>query len=134
VLGFTHTTVTYSCCTPAAAAAVPQLPSFNDLRLVSLLGALMSLAYCSIAIAMSATVQPAGVSYSPTAGQRSSTAHVMGVFNALTTVFFAYGEASSRHSCRTCVLLLLLLLLCGTAGGHNVALGQVYPMGSRPHS
>lgn len=70
-----------------------QLPSFNDLRLVSLLGALMSLAYCTIAVVMSATVQPSSsVNYNPAAVPRSSTEKVMGIFNALTTVFFAYGE------------------------------------------
>jgi hypothetical protein len=69
-----------------------QLPSLHDARLVSLLGALMSAAYCIIAIVMSATVQrSAAVNYSPAAVQRSPIERVMGVFNAMTTVFFAYG-------------------------------------------
>jgi hypothetical protein len=34
------------------------MPSLHDARLCSLLGALMSVAYCTIAVAMSATVHP----------------------------------------------------------------------------
>lgn len=70
----------------------PQLPSMHDVRLISLLGALMSAAYCTIAIVMSATVRPgADVNYSPAAVQRTPIERIMGIFNALTTVFFAYG-------------------------------------------
>lgn len=69
-----------------------QLPSFNDLKFVSLLGALMSAAYCCIAIVMSGTVHPGpDVNYSPAAVQSSPVERIMGVFNAMTTVFFAYG-------------------------------------------
>eukprot|EP00878_Enallax_costatus_P027683 GHUV01029826.1.p1 GENE.GHUV01029826.1~~GHUV01029826.1.p1 ORF type:complete len:253 (+),score=58.01 GHUV01029826.1:364-1122(+) len=69
------------------------LPSFDDLRMVSLLGALMSLAYCTIAVAMSATVNPGtSVNYSPALVHKAPVKRVMDVFNALTTVFFAYGE------------------------------------------
>jgi hypothetical protein len=69
-----------------------QLPSFNDLRFVSLLGALMSAAYCCIAIVMSGTVHPGpDVNYNPAAVPRSPVERIMGVFNAMTTVFFAYG-------------------------------------------
>lgn len=69
-----------------------QLPSFNDLRYVSLLGALMSAVYCTIAIVMSGTVRPGpDVNYLPAAVARSPIERVMGVFNAMTTVFFAYG-------------------------------------------
>eukprot|EP00878_Enallax_costatus_P014279 GHUV01014936.1.p1 GENE.GHUV01014936.1~~GHUV01014936.1.p1 ORF type:complete len:415 (+),score=64.43 GHUV01014936.1:364-1608(+) len=68
------------------------LPSFDDLRMVSLLGALMSLAYCTIAVAMSATVNPGtSVNYSPALVHKAPVKRVMDVFNALTTVFFAYG-------------------------------------------
>lgn len=77
---------------PVVASHRPQLPSFNDLRFVSLLGALMSGAYCIIAIAMSATVRPGpSVNYIPANVQRSLLERIMGVFNAMTTVFFAYG-------------------------------------------
>jgi hypothetical protein len=59
---------------------------------VSLLGALMSAAYCIIAIVMSATVRPGpSVNYNPAAVHRSPVERVMGIFNAMTTVFFAYG-------------------------------------------
>lgn len=64
----------------------------HDVRLISLLGALMSAAYCIIAVVMSATVRPGpDVNYNPAVVARSPVARVMGVFNALTTVFFAYG-------------------------------------------
>jgi hypothetical protein len=69
-----------------------QLPSFDHIRFVSLLGALMSAAYCIIAVVMSATVKPGPeVNYSPAAVARSPVERVMGIFNALTTVLFAYG-------------------------------------------
>jgi len=68
------------------------LPSMHDVRLISLLGALMSAAYCTIAIVMSATVRPGpDVNYNPAAVQRTPIERYMGIFNALTTVFFAYG-------------------------------------------
>ena len=59
---------------------------------MSLLGALMSFCYCSIAVVMCFMVRPdmSVVSYDPTAG-RSTTEIVFGVFNALSTVLFAYG-------------------------------------------
>lgn len=69
-----------------------QLPSLHDARLVSLLGALMSAAYCIIAVAMSATVKPGPeVQYNPAAVPRSGLTRAMGIFNAMTTIFFAYG-------------------------------------------
>jgi hypothetical protein len=69
-----------------------QLPSLHDAHLVLLLGALMSAAYCIIAMAMSATVRPGPeVNYNPAAAHRSPVERVMGIFNALTTVLFAYG-------------------------------------------
>lgn len=59
----------------------------HDVRLISLLGALMSAAFCTIAIVMSATVRPGpDVNYSAAPIER-----YMGIFNALTTVFCAYG-------------------------------------------
>ncbi|KAF8067258.1 acyl-protein thioesterase 1 [Scenedesmus sp. PABB004] len=69
------------------------LPSFNELSLVSLLGALVSLGYCTIAVAMSATVNPprGSVNYDPAAVPRSDLSRVMGIFNAITSVLFAYG-------------------------------------------
>jgi hypothetical protein len=52
----------------------------------------MSAAYCIIAVAMSATVKPGPeVQYNPASVQRSQIARIMGVFNAMTTIFFAYG-------------------------------------------
>lgn len=68
------------------------LPSMHDVRLVSLLGALMSAAYCLIAVAMSASVKhTTPVNYDPAQVERSTIARIMGIFNAMTTVFFAYG-------------------------------------------
>jgi hypothetical protein len=70
------------------------MPSLHDARLVSLLGALMSAAYCIIAIAMSATVKhgPGNeVNYNPAQVEHSNLTRIMGIFNAMTTVFFAYG-------------------------------------------
>lgn len=64
----------------------------HDVRLVSLLGALMSAAYCLIAVAMSASVKhTTPVNYDPAQVERSTMARIMGIFNAMTTVFFAYG-------------------------------------------
>jgi len=71
---------------------VPQLPNFDDISLVSLLGPLMSFAYCLIAVVMSGTViRPGSVNYDPASVPRSTISNVMGIFNAMTTVFFAYG-------------------------------------------
>ncbi|KAF8060318.1 LHT2 [Scenedesmus sp. PABB004] len=69
------------------------LPSFNELSLVSLLGAIMSVAYCTIAVAMSATVNPphGSVGYDPMAVPRSPVSRTMGIFNAISSVLFAYG-------------------------------------------
>ena len=71
------------------------LPDFGDLSVVSLLGALMSIGYCTIAAVMCFTSKPgADVSYDPSHG-RSTADMVFGVFNALTTVLFAYGESDT---------------------------------------
>jgi hypothetical protein len=52
----------------------------------------MSAAYCIIAVAMCATIKPGpNVNYDPTQMPISTLARVMGIFNAMTTVFFAYG-------------------------------------------
>lgn len=68
------------------------LPSFDDLRWVSALGALMSALYCGIAVGTSASVMPdANVSYNPMAVERSPVERLFGVFNALSAVFFAFG-------------------------------------------
>jgi hypothetical protein len=77
---------------PLLCVAALQLPSMHDARLVSLMGALMSAAYCTIAVVMSAAVKPGPeVNYNPAAVARSPIERVMGIFNALTTVLFAYG-------------------------------------------
>jgi hypothetical protein len=52
----------------------------------------MSAAYCCIAIVMSATVHPGpDVNYNPAAVPRSPVERIMGIFNAMATVFFSYG-------------------------------------------
>lgn len=91
-----------------------QLPSLHDARLVSLLGALMSAAYSLIALVMSATVRPGPeINYDPGAVKRSTLERVMGVFNALTTIFFAYGcvlwcsKSAMRHT-RSLPCLLII--------------------------
>ncbi|WIA23691.1 hypothetical protein OEZ85_000385 [Tetradesmus obliquus] len=68
------------------------IPGFTELSIVSLLGALMSVAYCTIAVAMSGTVQPpaGSVNYEPMAVPRGGLERAMGIFNALTTILFAY--------------------------------------------
>jgi hypothetical protein len=68
------------------------MPNLHDARLSSLLGAAMSVCYCAIAVGMSASVKPGPeVSYDPATVDRSQTDRLMGIFNAMTTVFFAYG-------------------------------------------
>ncbi|WIA19602.1 hypothetical protein OEZ85_005540 [Tetradesmus obliquus] len=75
-----------------AMVALAMLPSFDDIRWVSLMGSLMSMAYCIIAFAMSASVKPdSTVNYVPAAVPRSTIDRVMGIFNALTSILFAYG-------------------------------------------
>jgi hypothetical protein len=71
-----------------------QIPGFTELSIVSLLGAMMSVAYCTIAVAMSGTVKPAAgsVNYDTLAIERSGFERTMGIFNALTSILFAYGE------------------------------------------
>jgi hypothetical protein len=87
-----------------AAPQPSQLPSFDDIRWVSLLGSLMSMAYCIIAFAMSASVKPEpSVNYVPAAVPRSTLDRVMGIFNALTSILFAYGEQPSRACMFSCL-------------------------------
>lgn len=72
----------------------------------------MSVAYCTIAVAMSATVHPGPeVNYDPAVVSRSTTERLMGIFNAMTTVFFAYGghNGEARCTCRTHALALCTL-------------------------
>ena len=81
-------------CALLLSATLPflQMPSLHDARLVSLLGALMSAAYCIIAVVMSATIKPGSeVNYDPAKVPHSNLTRIMGIFNAMTTVFFAYG-------------------------------------------
>lgn len=81
-------------CCVLSAVSLLQLPSFNELSLVSLVGALMSVSYCTIAVAMSGTVHPAPgtVNYDPARVERSPIERTMGIFNALTSILFAYGK------------------------------------------
>lgn len=74
-----------------------QLPSFNELSMVSLVGALMSISYCTIAVAMSGTVRnpPGSINYDPALVPRAPLDRIMGIFNALTSILFAYGELQS---------------------------------------
>lgn len=71
------------------------LPSFNELGMVSLLGALMSVCYCTIAVAMSGvSINSHGtgtVNYNPALVSRTPLEKAMGIFNAMTTILFAYG-------------------------------------------
>lgn len=65
-----------------------QLPDFSALGAVSLLGAAMSAGYCGIAVVLSALHSPEpGASYNPV----KSKGQVFDVFNALSTIMFAYG-------------------------------------------
>ena len=69
-----------------------QLPDFSSLGVVSLIGAIMSATYCSIAVALSLmATPPPDVDYAPLANSTSRAGAVFDVFNALTTVLFAYG-------------------------------------------
>jgi hypothetical protein len=103
-----------SCCRVAAAAVAAtgsslllllllllQIPGFTELSIVSLLGAMMSVAYCTIAVAMCGTVQPpaGSVNYSTMAIERTSFERTMGIFNALTSILFAYGESYKPWLC-----------------------------------
>ena len=68
-----------------------QLPDFNALFLVSLLAAVMSISYSTIGwVSAVAEGQAAEVSYAILGG---STAKLMGIFNGLGTMVFAYGNA-----------------------------------------
>lgn len=80
------------CAVHTLATLTLQLPTLHDARLVSLLGTLMSAAYCLIAVVMCATIKHTEpVNYNPAAVDRSTVARIMGIFNAMTTIFFAYG-------------------------------------------
>lgn len=72
--------------------ALLQLPNFNALFLVSLLAAFMSISYSTIGwVAAVAEGSTAGVSYALVGGK---TAKIMGIFNGLGTMVFAYGGHS----------------------------------------
>jgi hypothetical protein len=110
-LNFLNVTSTALTITAAAAAAVPyapcpQIPGFTELSIVSLLGALMSVAYCTIAVAMSGTVQPpaGSVNYEPMAVPRTGLERWMGIFNALTSILFAYGERTVEICALSCLM------------------------------
>lgn len=67
-----------------------QLPNFNALFLVSLLAAIMSISYSTIGwVSAVAEGKAADVSYAIVGG---STAKLMGIFNGLGTMVFAYGD------------------------------------------
>jgi hypothetical protein len=76
---------------------------------------MMSVAYCTIAVAMSGTVQPpaGSVNYNTMNIERSSFERTMGIFNALTSILFAYGK---RHEpVKPVVFVFRLLLLAFVA-------------------
>ena len=69
-----------------------QLPNFNALFLVSLIAATMSISYSTIGwVSAVAEGKAAAVSYVIPGG---STAKIMGIFNGLGTMVFAYGGHS----------------------------------------
>ena len=71
---------------------VAQLPNFNALFLVSLLAACMSISYSTIGwVSAVAEGKAEAVSYAILGG---STAKLMGIFNGLGTMVFAYGGHS----------------------------------------
>ena len=83
-----HPTLTFCCYHPTLPL---QLPSFNELGLVSLMGAIMSLCYCGIATVVSGLHKPGPeVNYQPGV-DTPRMVHTFGVFNAITTMLFAYG-------------------------------------------
>lgn len=74
------------------------LPDFSSLGFVSLVGAVMSAGYCTIAVGLSAaTKRDPNISYEPLQGV-SGAESVFTVFNALSTIMFAYGGESSSSS------------------------------------
>ena len=77
---------------PINISGLLQLPNFNALFLVSLLAAFMSISYSTIGwVSAVAEGKAADVSY---ALLGSGTAKIMGIFNALGTMVFAYGGHS----------------------------------------
>ena len=69
-----------------------QLPNFNALFLVSLLAAFMSISYSTIGwVSAVAEGKAAAVSYAILGG---TTPKIMGIFNGLGTMVFAYGGHS----------------------------------------
>jgi amino acid permease len=75
----------------AVQLVLSMLPDFSSLGVVSLLGALMSAGYCTIAVVLAATAKvPADVVYTPMIAL-SPIQKVFAMFNALSTIMFAYG-------------------------------------------
>ena len=67
-----------------------QLPDFSSLGVVSLIGALMSLSYCAIAVVLAAMSKPPpDVDYAPLSGEKGPLQCVFAIFNALSTIMFA---------------------------------------------
>lgn len=94
-----------------------QLPDFSSLGIVSLVGALMSLGYCAIAVVLSLMLKPAAdVTYAPLANEAGGSAmeKAFAVFNALSTIMFAVsaamereGEGAVAHGASTALLAFL---------------------------
>jgi len=80
----------------ATQVMLSMLPSFNELSLVSLMGAIMSMGYCGIATVLSAMHKPGPeVSYTPGQGL-SHMAYIMAVFNAV-TIYYALCIRGPQH-------------------------------------
>ena len=95
-----------------------QLPDFSSLGIVSLVGALMSLGYCAIAVVLSLMLKPAAdVTYTPLANEAGGSAmeKAFAVFNALSTIMFAVSARCKGVAVAMGPALLSLpfCLLCG---------------------
>lgn len=85
-----------------------QLPNFNALFLVSLLAAFMSISYSTIGwVSAVAEGKAAAVSYAILGG---TTPKIMGIFNGLGTMVFAYGGHSVVLEIQVIIIIVILEL------------------------